>query len=298
MTSDNEKEDLMARYLLGDADDEEKTRVEERFLSDHKYFEQLLSKEEELVEQYARGGLSASQRMLFEKNSVSERKKNAEFTLELIEDLQKKTTINHVVRPGFRSPFTRRQVAPLLLAAAALILLIVAPWIIVSSLRNRLQETRNEMATKERRAAEEIASQTKDLSELQRQIEILRQTPVNNDGSGLVSSRLKPYRGQRGGGGDIPVIPLAARIQVMVLEFYIENGQAYKSYQVKITPPEGAGSLTISGLKIEKGSSTLKIPLTASNLQRGDYTVMVLGEVDGAEPVAVDSYFFRVTKSV
>jgi hypothetical protein len=56
----------MRGYLLGHLSDEEKTRVEERFLSDDVYFEQLSSSEEDLIEAYLQRELEKPDRERFE----------------------------------------------------------------------------------------------------------------------------------------------------------------------------------------------------------------------------------------
>src|SRR6266851_9848305 len=56
----------MRGYLLGNFSDEEKARLEERFLSDGAYFEQLCAVEEELIEAYVHRELEGSDRKCFE----------------------------------------------------------------------------------------------------------------------------------------------------------------------------------------------------------------------------------------
>ena len=63
-----EEEDLIRRYLLDDASDEERRRVEARLLEDDDYGERLLLIEDELIDDYARGALSARERELFARN--------------------------------------------------------------------------------------------------------------------------------------------------------------------------------------------------------------------------------------
>jgi hypothetical protein len=57
----------MRKYLLGKATDEECTRVEERLLVDHEYFEQLLVEEDELIDDYLHGGLTGIDREHFQR---------------------------------------------------------------------------------------------------------------------------------------------------------------------------------------------------------------------------------------
>jgi hypothetical protein len=54
-------EELMARYLLGELAEEERITIEERFFTDYDYFEELLSVEGTLLDDYLAGKLSDSQ---------------------------------------------------------------------------------------------------------------------------------------------------------------------------------------------------------------------------------------------
>jgi hypothetical protein len=55
----------LRKYLLGKVTDEECALVEERLLIDNEYFEQVLMEENELIDDYLRGGLTRSERAQF-----------------------------------------------------------------------------------------------------------------------------------------------------------------------------------------------------------------------------------------
>src|ERR1035441_6404894 len=57
---------LMTRYLLGEATEQEQSRLEEQFFTDDPCHQQLLALEDELRYDYAQGGLTPHQRKLFE----------------------------------------------------------------------------------------------------------------------------------------------------------------------------------------------------------------------------------------
>jgi CHAT domain-containing protein/Flp pilus assembly protein TadD len=63
-----EEEDLIRRYLLDDASDEERRQVEARLLEDDDYGEWLLLIEGELIDDYARGAMPAREQELFARN--------------------------------------------------------------------------------------------------------------------------------------------------------------------------------------------------------------------------------------
>ena len=289
----------MVRYLLGEATEAERTQVEERFLSDHDYFEQLLALEEALVDQYARGDLAVENRESFDKSSVSERRENVEFTRELIEDIrQKKLASKRAAWPSpFRVIFTRRYIVPTALAAATLVLLIAVPWILALRLEQRLTETRGELAASNRQAEADIEAERRMRINIQRQLDELPQSGRGNETDHLLSTRLKPYRGQRGGGGEMQVIEVSSRLQVVILNISLEKTGSHKSFQVRVTSSENPSPMTISGLTLERDGSTLRVPITASKLERGDYGLTVLAEQDNRDPVVIDNYSFRVKRT-
>ncbi|HET9713483.1 MAG TPA: hypothetical protein VFP64_16430 [Pyrinomonadaceae bacterium] len=68
-------------YLLGSLEAERRTAVEERILIDPSAYEELLAAEEELIDQYLRGGLSKPEQHKFETHFLitAERHKNLRF---------------------------------------------------------------------------------------------------------------------------------------------------------------------------------------------------------------------------
>src|SRR5262245_57822202 len=65
------------QYLLGAAAAEEQMAVEERYLSDQDFFEQVVAVEKELLDDYARDRLSTSERELFERLYLAHPKRRA-----------------------------------------------------------------------------------------------------------------------------------------------------------------------------------------------------------------------------
>ena len=71
----------MRAFLLGTLDKDHKTQFEERILIEPSVYEELLIDEEELIDQYVTGELSASERDQFESHFLitAERQKNLRF---------------------------------------------------------------------------------------------------------------------------------------------------------------------------------------------------------------------------
>lgn len=62
---------LIIQYLLGKATAEQQATLEERYFADDEFFEQLLAMEDELIDAYVRGELSASDNERFERLRLS-----------------------------------------------------------------------------------------------------------------------------------------------------------------------------------------------------------------------------------
>jgi hypothetical protein len=72
MTTQSAKEEqLMTRYLLGAATEEQCVEVEERFLRDAEYLKQLRALECEIIDDYARGEMPAPERRSFERRALA-----------------------------------------------------------------------------------------------------------------------------------------------------------------------------------------------------------------------------------
>ena len=69
--------ELINGYLLGDIQEEERARLEERLFADEGFFNQFELAEDELIEAYVRGRLPPAQRALFESHFLaSERRRD------------------------------------------------------------------------------------------------------------------------------------------------------------------------------------------------------------------------------
>jgi len=67
----SKEEQLMTRYLLGSATEEQCVEVEERFLRDAEYLKHLLALECEIIDDYARGDMPAPERRRFERRALA-----------------------------------------------------------------------------------------------------------------------------------------------------------------------------------------------------------------------------------
>src|SRR5436309_16124107 len=59
---------MITAYLLGELSDAEQEEMEVRYFTDDALFEQLLAIEDDLIDRYARGQITASERQRFERH--------------------------------------------------------------------------------------------------------------------------------------------------------------------------------------------------------------------------------------
>ena len=61
----------LTRYLLGDLSEQERIEIEDRYLSNKEFFDELVVAEDELIDDCVRGKLSGKDRELFEQNFLT-----------------------------------------------------------------------------------------------------------------------------------------------------------------------------------------------------------------------------------
>src|SRR5215510_12613372 len=71
MTRDSEEENLIRRYVLGQTTEEERQKLEEMMMEDNDLFDRTLLAEDEAVEEYLEGTMSADERKAFEESFLS-----------------------------------------------------------------------------------------------------------------------------------------------------------------------------------------------------------------------------------
>lgn len=71
MAHENQGEDLIRRYLLGQLAEDEREHVEEKMMADNEFFNAVLLAEDEMIEEYVQGELSESDREGFEASFLS-----------------------------------------------------------------------------------------------------------------------------------------------------------------------------------------------------------------------------------
>jgi TolA-binding protein len=179
-------EELIDRYLLGDLPEERQAEIEERAFLDRQYLQRILAAESDLIDEYVRGGLSDSQRRLFDSRFLAspERRRKVEFARALSTVISEGAVAEKETAAALpRAPaslwssfagFFRglRPATGFSLAAASLLLMIGISWIVkerarlrtqVAQLQAEQQTQQSDRQTLERQLADE-RERSKDLS--------------------------------------------------------------------------------------------------------------------------------------
>jgi hypothetical protein len=92
---------LLGRYLLCQLPEEDRTRLEESYLTDDLIFERLLVTEDELIDDYVRGELNENERKHFEHRYVTDagRYERVKFALALMMIMDEKAKASAVSSP-------------------------------------------------------------------------------------------------------------------------------------------------------------------------------------------------------
>jgi len=281
MKEANEEEFRIRRYLLGDLGEGEQESVEERFITDRDFKELALIVEDELVQDYLSGQLSAPEKAAFVRHFLSTPQQHRK--VHLAGALRRymaaagapalATEPSIEVRsPGFRSETSRRPPwrtpSVLVPASLALLLAIVLGLGWLAGTRQRGEE----------------------LADSRQEIERLNQQPAFDDPSWAVLSPLN-VRGDR---KTNVLEPRANGIVVQLWLMLIED--EYPSYRAFIQKDGDAEQLLVNTLRAETTSRGRAIPLRvpAELLRPGTYILKLKGIGEDGQIEEVGEYNFRV----
>src|ERR1044072_3972467 len=149
MSLDNEK--LISRYLLGELPEEQQVEIEDRAFSDKDYLASITAVENDLIDEYVRGELSAADRQRFESRFLAsaERRKRVEFAKALSTVVSEsaapeKNPVRDVPRWAWRVLLYAflsglNPAAQLAFVAAVILLIVGAGWLFIQTQRLRRQ---------------------------------------------------------------------------------------------------------------------------------------------------------------
>src|SRR4029450_11095687 len=295
-------DEVIVRYLLGDLPEEEQARVEDRAFSDRQYLEEILSAEDDLIDQYVRGGFSDLVSRQFECRFLSSagRQQKVEFARALARVTSEAAATEEVIRPVIaaapNSCFDTlasflRAPHPLVrfsFAAAALIIAIGGSWLIGERMRLRAevarlqvergrQEASQQRVADERARSEDLAAQLRREGEqrersdhLVRQLQRgqLQRESASPSQSTIISLTLFP--GISRAGADRPQLVIPRAVPLAQLQIGIARGDEYTRFRAELRTRGGQEVLSQNSLRAHTARAVI-LDLPASALDTGEY---------------------------
>jgi hypothetical protein len=320
-------EDLIVRYLLGDLPDEAQVEIEDRSFRDQQYLQRILAVEYDLIDEYARGELSGSERLRFERRFLAsqERRRKVEFARALAsvttehEAKSKETLAARAPagRSGALAAFLRglNPAVRFALAAAALLILIGGPWLFIESQRLRSELAREQQSreqeqqalqqqlAEERARSEEAAARLERDEQRERSQEPARQMEPSPEESttrtappAVVSLALSP--GISRGGGARPKLLLPQATGRARLQIGIEPEDQYSRFSVELRAQGGQRVWAEDNLRARavRGGRTVVLYLPGNILRDGQYELTLKGVTGEGAVEEIGYYYFDVLK--
>lgn len=311
MKDESIKDELLIRYVLGQLNEKEQERVEERMFASREFFERLKAVEDELIDGYASGQLTGDDRLRFEKyflQSVEDHER-IEFARELSAFVARESRARNS-KPRFAllagwSEFLRQR-HTLVPVTAAILLALVGSWLLIQTLRlnDSFEKMQIEKRAREERAAEleqQIAEERRRNDQLSQELEreraqLDREIPPAPTPPAPIVSFVLTLGGVRGSSSTtkLTISPEAKQVRLDAL-FSIG---AYEGYRAELQAVEGRVLSERAGLKARRKGNDKVVSLTlpANMFSESDYILVLKGINSAGEEEIVGEYFFRVVK--
>jgi anti-sigma-K factor RskA len=326
MTTEINNETLIARYLLGELPEEQQVEIEDRAFSDKEYLASITAVENDLIDEYVRGELSATARQRFEARFLAsaERRKRVEFAKALRTVVSEsagpeKKVVRDAKRWSWRESLYAflnglNPSARLAAVAAAILFVAGAAWLFVETQRlrrqvNQLQaenqsgrNLQQSLEAERKRNAELNARLDQEKQQREQTDESLRQltetTEATNPAPRPVIAALTLLPGLSRGGDQKPSLDLSNDARLVRLQIGIDPEEQYKTFAVELRTLAGRQVWNRENLaaRTRRGTRAVGLTLPATVLKSGEYELRLRGltESGGAEDVGF--YYFNVRK--
>ena len=297
---------MLNRYLLGELSPEEQDRLEDQLFAGGQYG-QLAAAEEDLIEAYVRGELSAPERTRFERHFLvsPERRKQVEFTKTLLMALDEnppplpqpaetKQRWSWLPALWFPSPAVR-----FAWIATGVVVVSLAIWL--AALHNQLREERarsTQQRQQQQQQQQQLASERARNQQLAAELETARdkiaqlQSPPLPASPLTLAFTLSPDEARSGGERKRLVIAPAVRSIQLLLPF--DSAIAYSSLRVSLETAEGRRIAQRPAKLTAPGKAFLILP--ASLLATNDYILTLQGITAAKAAEDLADYQFTVVK--
>ena len=326
MTIDIHDETLIARYLLGELPDAQQVEIEDRAFSDKEYLASITAVENDLIDEYVRGELSAPARQRFETRFLAsaERRKRVEFAKAL------RTVVSESAGPEKKAVHDTRRwswreslyaflngftpAARLATVTAATLFVAVAAWLFVETQRLRRQvnqlQAENQTGRNLQQSLEEERKRNAELNarldqekhQREQTDESLREltetTEATNPAPPPVIAALTLLPGLSRGGDQKPNLDLSNDERLVRLQIGIDPEEQYKTFAVELRTLAGrqVWNRENLGARTRRGTRVVGLTLPATVLKSGEYELRLRGLREGGGAEDVGFYYFNVRK--
>jgi hypothetical protein len=320
---ETEQEKTLVRYLLGESSEGEKAKIEERFITDGEYFEQVLAVEHALIDDYLEGRLAKEEMQKVEKLLISSptQWRELEFVKALTDTLSKtgkdeQRLFREMAKPS-RDPLPgglsgvqnlgRQRVHASWIIVAFLCITGAISILIVQSKFRHLEAERAKREQEFYQQVEEKSERIEDLSrqldaernwgrQLQEEIVSLKQSNSSKLSVETLSFTLISNQMLRGG-GEWQTIQIPQNIQRIKISISLDSNVSYKSYSVTIMNLDGGKIWSQDNLRIKAANpAKLSLTLRSEELPIGDYTLVLRSRTDSGNSIDIGKYNFRVRR--
>ena len=301
-------DERLAAYFLGELPEEEGEIIERQLFNDTELAARAFAVEDELVNDYARGGLSPAQRRAFEQNYLvtEERQARLEFARNLVKQWQAANPISPSVevRATEKPRWWQSFFAPRQLVYAALLLIILFGWWRWTIRQQALPELAVTFTPTPLPSPMPSSSLTVTASPTTTPVALPSPKLVPNVFASITLAGGTVRTGVPGQA--VPTLKLslasvtnAARVELKLL--LLEHNSP--SYRAALQNQTGQTIWQAAGLKPQPQAANPDTPLTlitqvpANLLSTGDYVLLLTAKRPTAsEPTHVESYTFRVLR--
>lgn len=286
-------ENRLIQYLLGQMRQEDQARIEEQYLADPEFHQELRATERDLIDQYVHGELPKTEHEQFEKYFLSSpgRQEKVEFARALMQSLAQAPAVAD--RPASQKQLSGwASLLHLLsgphrvwLSAAATVVLLVGGWLLMW---NRQKQDPIEVV----QIPQQPPSKPPDVKGQQKPP--AQKPPEPGPPVQVATFVLTP--GLSRDTDETRILMIEGNVKVN-LQLHLET-VGYKSYRAMIRTAEGEEIWSQEGLRSRSTRSGQVITLTlpASRFSSRDYTIKLSGVTTEREVEEVSSYYFRVKR--
>lgn len=316
-------DELMMRYLFGELSEAERVQVENRFLADNEYFEQLLSVEDALIDDYLLNKLSPQQRERMENllMSSSQQRREMELARDLIAAISETESLKPTAPPpevGWnpqaitQSPLPRRRFTLAVWVVLFVLIASLLAWNIylqISKGQTEAERTALKRESQERQRqidealkhnetlTEQLAEEKNKLAQSEQLVAELQRNTTSSLNDQTTTIHLSPDLAIRGE-GSLKIITIRADVRRIRIYLSLAQKTDNKEYGVTISTFENRTVWSkdfISANLLNRDRLILLLP--ANILPADDYKILVKARVEAGRFIEVANYSFGIRKS-